>query len=364
MTLISSALSVSAQILVGSSGQVVMGEPLIENGASKVAISDFSDGTTVDNTLSAISVDSLATAVFLGNRKDNRGGYITFGPKKNIWIGEYNSIRYGILEMGFQKGMQGVCPAGTVFRCTPITASSNGLFQFFTDVRANSLIVDSDSKIKSDVESLSLRSSNLADLTPISYRLTGQAEKSDGTLSKKSLSLDTSDSQPMQPDSRVRFGFMAQEVQELFPELVTADEDGTLGIDYIGFIPLLIDAYKDVKKQLDEQTAEMLELLKSNGLQRRMAGVDSSIAEVCRLYQNKPNPFSSTTLIETEIPASATIAYICIYDMQGKQIARHDVSCDNPSVSIEGAALNPGMYMYALIVDGVEVDCKKMILTD
>ena len=34
------------------------------------------------------------------------------------------------------------------------------------------------------------------------------------------------------------------------------------------------------------------------------------------------------------------------------------------SVIIKGYELNPGMYMYTLIVDGKDIDTKKMILTE
>jgi hypothetical protein len=34
------------------------------------------------------------------------------------------------------------------------------------------------------------------------------------------------------------------------------------------------------------------------------------------------------------------------------------------SIIINGAELNPGMYLYTLIADGKEVDTKRMILTE
>jgi hypothetical protein len=50
--------------------------------------------------------------------------------------------------------------------------------------------------------------------------------------------------------------------------------------------------------------------------------------------------------------------------MQGEQI-KHLVINErgNSSVTIEGHTLKAGMYFYTLIIDGKEVDTKKMILT-
>ena len=57
-------------------------------------------------------------------------------------------------------------------------------------------------------------------------------------------------------------------------------------------------------------------------------------------------------------------ADLYIYDMQGKQVKRITVSDRGESaVTLHGSELQAGMYIYALIADGQEVDSKRMILT-
>ncbi len=83
------------------------------------------------------------------------------------------------------------------------------------------------------------------------------------------------------------------------------------------------------------------------------------------LSQNQPNPFSEETLIEFYIPSQSMVSTVYIYDMQGNQIKSYDIpERGNSSITIHGSELNPGMYLYTLIVDGYEVDTKRMILTD
>lgn len=59
-------------------------------------------------------------------------------------------------------------------------------------------------------------------------------------------------------------GLIAQEVQKLFPELVRKESNGYLSVNYLGFIPHLIEAYKLQQKELDylkerlEQIEKML----------------------------------------------------------------------------------------------------------
>ena len=42
-------------------------------------------------------------------------------------------------------------------------------------------------------------------------------------------------------------------MKEIFPDLVCEDEDGYLSVDYIGFIPILVDAVKSLKAEVEEQ---------------------------------------------------------------------------------------------------------------
>ena len=59
-------------------------------------------------------------------------------------------------------------------------------------------------------------------------------------------------------NNKNEIGFIAHEVQELFPELVTGEKDGETNqsVNYIGLIPLLVNEIKELKlkiKQLEEK---------------------------------------------------------------------------------------------------------------
>ncbi len=56
---------------------------------------------------------------------------------------------------------------------------------------------------------------------------------------------------------------------------------------------------------------------------------------------------------------------ICVYDLTGAQRLCRNIKERGPvEVRIDGCELQPGMYIYALILDGTEFDSKRMILTD
>jgi Chaperone of endosialidase len=57
-------------------------------------------------------------------------------------------------------------------------------------------------------------------------------------------------------DQRQQIGLIAQEVQKLYPQLVTEtkgdNDETTLGVNYIGLIPVMIESIKEQQKQIDE----------------------------------------------------------------------------------------------------------------
>ena len=167
-----------------------------------------------------------------------------------------------------------------------------------------------------------------------------------------------------------QYGFIAQELKEVLPELVKKDEEGFYGVNYDAIIPILVEALKEQKQKIDrlEEKMTLMENTKTT-IGASSANLSSSsdlsaAAEVISLEQNHPNPFSESTMIEYFLPESVNQAMIFIYDMNGKQLKEMSLmEKGRGSVTINGGELNAGMYMYALIADGREVDVKRMILT-
>lgn len=60
-----------------------------------------------------------------------------------------------------------------------------------------------------------------------------------------------------------QYGFSAQDIQKIMPEIVTTSEDGYLAVNYSAFIPILVEALKEQQKMVDKLTKE-LEEVKNN----------------------------------------------------------------------------------------------------
>lgn len=82
------------------------------------------------------------------------------------------------------------------------------------------------------------------------------------------------------------------------------------------------------------------------------------------LYQNQPNPFSKSTEIKCFISENVKQASILILDMKG--ILKKQITIKNKGESstiINANEFQSGTYIYKLVIDGKEIDSKKMILT-
>jgi hypothetical protein len=56
-------------------------------------------------------------------------------------------------------------------------------------------------------------------------------------------------------------------------------------------------------------------------------------------------------------------AAICIFDMTGKPVKKLPISSGMDSVSFRGYEIGEGMFLYSLVVNGQEIDTKRMIIS-
>ena len=53
-------------------------------------------------------------------------------------------------------------------------------------------------------------------------------------------------------NNKKQYGFIAQQIQEIIPELVNTDENNGLSVNYIGVIPILVEAIKEQQKLINK----------------------------------------------------------------------------------------------------------------
>lgn len=170
-----------------------------------------------------------------------------------------------------------------------------------------------------------------------------------------------------------QIGLIAQDVEKVYPNLVSTDDStGLKAVDYIGFVPLILQAIKEQDSIISVQNEQIkaLQKLVNGGGKLKSASEQTSVEtseSIVSAYldQNVPNPYSQSTQIGFYLPDVVQKAMICIYDMNGTQLKSVLINQKGKgSITIHGSEFRPGMYLYTLIADGKVIDTKRMILTE
>jgi hypothetical protein len=137
------------------------------------------------------------------------------------------------------------------------------------NVGASAFITTSDERLKTEIKPLESSIDKIIKLNPISFKYSAEEFKLKKSIEAKE-NTDISDSIYIELDSvdlafcnNTKFGFSAQEIQEVYPELVIADTYGYLSIDYNGIIPILVNAIKEQQElitRLSERLAKLEEI--------------------------------------------------------------------------------------------------------
>ena len=56
------------------------------------------------------------------------------------------------------------------------------------------------------------------------------------------------------------YGFIAQQVQSVLPELVHEDSDGKLSVEYTAVVPIMVEAMKTQREEMDDMKATVTAL--------------------------------------------------------------------------------------------------------
>ena len=162
--------------------------------------------------------------------------------------------------------------------------------------------------------------------------------------------------------AKKHYALNTDQLEEVFPDLVYVNDDGTKSINYVEMVPVLVQA-------INELSAKIETLEGGNGdvmMARKVAtGVDATAAnvQILSLGQNKPNPFSTTTSVEVSVPSDVQSAFIYVYDLTGKKVQQVDITArGKQTVQLNAASLEEGMYLYSLIADGKVVQTRRMIV--
>ncbi|MDR0349803.1 MAG: tail fiber domain-containing protein [Tannerella sp.] len=162
------------------------------------------------------------------------------------------------------------------------------------------------------------------------------------------------------------YGFIAQDIKKLFPELVEENAEGILAVNYTGLIPVLLEAIKDLQDRV-----EKLEKRQGNDaitIRSAQSPFDEEIEKVTEvvgsgeyLSQNAPNPIYGSTVIRYNLPEGTTKAVIIVYSTSGSIVKTFPLDAQNGSITLYASDLAKGVYVYNLTANGIVLGSRKMI---
>lgn len=341
-------------------------------------------------------VKNVTTMQVFGPHGDMRAGSkLTFGDFGqysgsgwNVFIGEYGTSDSDQLWLHGKNGIyltRGGQASNVIGYYNP---ASNSNFVFNTNLRVNGVDITSDARLKENVQSLRNPLDLLSHVSGVTYNyklseMKKYREPDKSKFIEEETALDNaSNSQPImdaasiekanrdkqlqneidrkeaEEASRKRIGFLAQDVEKVLPELVKTDEDGVKSIDYIGFIPLLVESINEMRLTIQEQQneIEMLQSLLSVETKSTLRSTSTdtpNVVEGAKLYNRAGTSVSYT------LPSTFNDAYLQVFDISGKLIKKITLTVANDIVEINPAEIGYGTFVYALYVNGQKADVLK-----
>lgn len=297
----------------------------------------------------------------------------------SIAQGSGSGVRYGVVGQAFTS-------TGAKYGVLGTASSSGGGYAVYAsgNLAYTGTITDvSDRKFKK----------NIAEFTALDRVM---------QLQPKTFEMKKEDFKRMNLAEGKRFGFIAQELQEIFPELVHRQVDATpfqqgdslaveqidyLGVEYISMVPILTQAMQEQQKMIEEKDERITKLERQNlAMQRQNEELEDRLDQLevlmqqlsqntdssgntntatvrgARLQQNQPNPFGNSTSIPHFIPNSVQTAELRITDAQGRVLKTIIVPNRGDGKTIlETDQLSNGVYFYTLVLDGKVLDTRKMV---
>lgn len=341
----------------GNTSQVLIGYPTCTSSLARLDVTDDNQGTAINGFC------STATQNNFGVRGESIDGSAFPGVNlTSVGVeGVSNQIRY---PQSKQIGVAGFCggpavyPAGITGQNIGIygnSTSNGGVWAGYFDgdvmisgvpySTAGGPFTASDIRFKKEIKQLSHVSDKLKTLKGYTYKFNTEEFKERNFSDQEQI------------------GLLAQELKEVFPQLVS-EKDGYNFVNYSGLIPVLLEGFKEQQQQLDNQKQLIEQLMAKVGNSTGLNPMNP-IETGFQMSQNEPNPFTHETAVRYTLPTTVSNAFMAVYDLTGKQIATFPIDQKgSSSLTITSEKLAAGIYIYSIVADGKVLDSKRMIVAE
>ncbi len=219
------------------------------------------------------------------------------------------------------------------------------------DVRCFNLFTNSDRRYKTGINTLESALDKVLAMRGTSYDFATDQIPADYTAGKQ-------------------IGFIAQEMQTVMPELVKTDDAGMMSVNYIGVIPVLVEALKEQHEVISEKETRIVALETQNKeLKDRLARIEAALGIVAERQELpaavtasiSPNPTAGIVTVGLSNATSAKSVTVKILDNTGREIASRSAAGVS-SVQFDLSQFPAGVYVAQVVADGKMVSANKVQL--
>lgn len=157
-------------------------------------------------------------------------------------------------------------------------------------------------------------------------------------------------------NDKLQYGLIAQEVEKVMPALAYKTENGEYSINYIGLIPVLIEAVKQQQTQIIALQDQI-----SSNFQKQNADLVS--LKNTKIINVSPNPSSDVITVSLNIEESVQDAKLIVYNLNGNIMSSLNIKerANDITKSLQKDNFGSGTYIISLFVNGKSLDTKKII---
>jgi hypothetical protein len=230
--------------LASGSNSFAIGETTTASGSSSVAMGR--NTTASANYSTAIGYRTTASGI----NSFAIGEETTASDYASVSIGSYNSVNSTVTVGGNATSFDTDNAAFVIGNgyeddsdpMNSITVNSDAFVVYFNGnaTLAGDLTINSDERLKDNIQPLGSTLDKLHQIEGKTYSFKKDEEHTP------------------------KIGVLAQEVQLVFPELVTEGADGILSVNYQGLVPVLINAINEQEVKMSEQDAKIAALEAQN----------------------------------------------------------------------------------------------------
>ena len=245
----SKAVAMGSSTTASGNVSTAMGYNTTASGSNAVAMGDSTTASGLDSTaMGALTTASglVSTAMgrnttASGNYSTASGYYTTATDYASTVIGQYNSSGSSATSVYSFSTSAPVFVIGngadSSNKSDAFKVMFNGDATVSNDLTVSGdVVISSDARLKSNIVSLGSTLPKLLQIDGKSYEMKGKQ----------------------------KIGVLAQEIQEVFPELVSEDDNEMLAVNYQGLVPVLINALKEqdeIIKTQEERLSKVENLL-------------------------------------------------------------------------------------------------------